>query len=154
VIVVARSFPRARLCGCGMTSAEVRMTRMPILISNYAHPAMPLPKAAGMSAMRFCVAAEMPPIAPRLQSPPPVSSTCRTLPTNPLVQSASRWHRAAKRVLHPQDRDISSRQSSSPMRFHPRRQSLALMHPFCHRPPSIMIPHMAHGYHCHPTNAR
>jgi hypothetical protein len=32
-------------------------------------------------------------------------------PTNHLVQSASRWLRVAKRVLHPQDRDISSRQS-------------------------------------------
>lgn len=40
------------------------------------------------------------------------SSTCCVLPTNHLVQSASRWLQTAKQVLHFQDRDISSHQSS------------------------------------------
>jgi hypothetical protein len=45
-----------------------------------------------------------------LRPPLPVSSARRALPTNHLVQSASRlW--AAKRVFHPQDRDISSSRS-------------------------------------------
>ena len=48
-----------------MTSVEVRMTRMSILMHYYPHPVMPLLEAAGMSTMRFRVAAEMP---PRLQA--------------------------------------------------------------------------------------
>ena len=28
------------------------------------------------------------------------------------------------------------------------------MHHFCHCPPSILMPHMAHGDHCYPVNAR
>ena len=52
------------------------MTRMSILIHNYARPAMPLLKAAGMSAMRLYVAAEMPfyTVAPSLQ--PPAHTGC------------------------------------------------------------------------------
>src|SRR6267154_4856290 len=64
------------------------------------------PKATRMNAMRLCVAAEMPPIAQRLQHAPPISSTCHVLHTNHLVQSGSCWLWAAKRVLLPQDCDI------------------------------------------------
>ena len=70
-----------------MMSAEMRMTGMLYYADLDAQLSSPsdVPKAAGMSAIRFSLAVEIPPIALRLQPPLPVSSTCCALPTNHLV---------------------------------------------------------------------
>jgi hypothetical protein len=150
MIIAALSLPRARLCGCSMTSAEMRMIRVLIPKHNYARPAMPCPRTAGLSAMRFYVTAEMPPIAPRLQHYPshrraalfPRTIRCNRRRSGFRQQSECSIPRTA--TYHPAKAIACLKRSRS------RRQNLALMHPFCHRPPSILIPHTAHGDHCYP----